>query len=49
MQTTTFWNRELEESMTSMAKLLGFTQPAIGYAVERGEGLAKEEKYDLFD
>ena len=41
--------RELGESMTSMARLLGFTQPAIGYAVDRGERLAKKEKYDLLD
>jgi putative transposase len=34
--------RELGESMTNMAKRLGLTQPAIGYAVERGEQLAKE-------
>jgi len=33
--------------MTSMAKLLGFTQPAIGYAVDRGKSLAKKVKYDL--
>jgi len=33
--------------MTDMAKLLGLTQPAIGYAVERGELLTKGEKYDL--
>ncbi len=39
--------RELGESMTGMAKLLGLTQPAIGYAVERGELLAKKDKYDL--
>jgi hypothetical protein len=24
-----------------------YTQPAIGYAVERGELLSKNEKYDL--
>jgi len=41
--------RELGESMTDMAKLLGFTQPAIGYAVERGELLTKKEKYDSID
>jgi REP-associated tyrosine transposase len=41
--------RELGESMTGMARLLGLTQPAVGYAVERGERLAKEEKYDLLD
>ncbi|MBW1816716.1 MAG: transposase, partial [Deltaproteobacteria bacterium] len=39
--------KELGESLTDMAKLLGFTQPAIGYAVERGEILAKKGKYDL--
>lgn len=39
--------RELGESMTDMARLLGLTQPAIGYAVERGELLIKKEKYDL--
>ena len=35
--------RELGENMTSMAKVLGLTQPAIGYAVDRGERLAKKE------
>jgi len=32
-----------------MAKLLGLTQPAIVYAVDRGERLAKKEKCNLFD
>lgn len=32
-----------------MAKLLELTQPAIGYAVERGERLARKEKYDLLN
>lgn len=41
--------RELGESMTRMAKLLGLTQPAIGYAVDRGERLAKREKINLLD
>ena len=41
--------RELGESMTHMAKLLGLTQPAIGYSVDRGEIIAKKEKYDLLD
>ncbi|MFC1825299.1 transposase [Thermodesulfobacteriota bacterium] len=45
-----FWCvRELGESMTNMAKLLGLTQPAVGYAVDRGERKAKKEKYDLLD
>ncbi len=41
--------RELGGSMASMAKLLGLTQPAIGYGVDRGERLAKKEKYGLLD
>ena len=41
--------RELGKSMTGMAKSLGLTQPAVGYAVERGERLAKKDKYDLLD
>ncbi|MDY7035629.1 MAG: hypothetical protein SV375_05625 [Thermodesulfobacteriota bacterium] len=41
--------RELGESMTRMAQLLGLTQPAIGYSVDRGEIIAKKEKYDLLD
>jgi len=41
--------RILGESMTGMARLLGLTQPAVGYAVERGERLAKKEKYALID
>ena len=41
--------REIGESMTGMAKLLGLTQPAVGYAVERGKRLAKKRKYDLLD
>jgi putative transposase len=41
--------RALGERMTDMAKLLGLTQPAIGYAVERGELLAKKEKHNLLD
>ena len=41
--------RELGESMTGMAKLLGLTQPAVGYAVERGKRLAKKGKCDLLD
>ena len=41
--------RELGESMTHMAKLLGLTQPAVSYCVERGELIAKKEKYDMLD
>ena len=39
--------RELGESMTSMAKRLGLTQPAVGYAVDRGEGISKKRKMKL--
>jgi len=39
--------RELGDSMTDVAKLLGLTQPAIGYVIERVELLTKGEKYDL--
>jgi len=35
--------------MKGMAKLLGLTQPAISYSVDRGERLSKKEKYDLLD
>jgi hypothetical protein len=43
-----FWCvRALGEKMTDMAKLLELSQPAIGYAVERGELLSINEKYDL--
>jgi len=41
--------RELGESMTSMARLLGLTQPAIGYAVDRGKRLAKRDNINLLD
>jgi len=35
--------------MTSMARLLGLSQPAIGYAVDRGGRLAEKEKMNLLD
>ncbi len=41
--------RELGESMTNMARLLGLTQPAIGYAVDKEERLARREKINLLD
>ena len=34
--------RELGESMTGIANRLGLTQPAIGYAVDRGEEIVKK-------
>jgi putative transposase len=39
--------RELGESMTSMAKRLSLTQPAVGYAVERGERIVKMNEFHL--
>jgi putative transposase len=41
--------RELGESMTSLAKRLGLTQPAVGYAVERGKKVAEKRGIDLVD
>ena len=41
--------RELGESMTSMAKRLGLTQPAVGYAVDRGEHISKKRKMKLIE
>ena len=39
--------RELGHSVTDLAKRLGMTQPAVGYAVSRGEQMAKERKFSL--
>jgi chromosomal replication initiation ATPase DnaA len=39
--------RELGESMASMAKRLGLTQPAVGYAVDRGERIATKRQIKL--
>ena len=41
--------RELGESMTSIAKRLGLTQPAVGYAVDRGERISKDRKIELIE
>ena len=40
-------NRELGISCTDLAKQLGMSQPGVGYAVNRGEKIAKEHKYQL--
>jgi len=43
-----FWAvRELGVTLTQMASLLGLTPSAIGYAVSRGESLARQGKYEL--
>ena len=41
--------RELGESMTSIAKLLGLTQPAVGYAVDRGERISQKRQIPLIE
>jgi putative transposase len=43
-----FWAvRELGMSCTGVAEHLGMSQPGVGYAVSRGEKIAKEYKYQL--
>ncbi len=39
--------RELGISCTDLAKQLEMTQPGVGYAVSRGEKIAKEHNYQL--
>ena len=39
--------RELGYTTTELAKRLGMTQPAVSYAVSRGEQIAKERNYSL--
>jgi chromosomal replication initiation ATPase DnaA len=39
--------RELGLTATELAKRLGMTQPAVSYAVIRGEQIAKERNYHL--
>ena len=41
--------RELGESMTSIAKQLGLTQPGVGYAVDRGKRISKKRKVNLIE
>lgn len=45
-----YWaSRELGMSMTKIANRLGLTQPAVSIAVRRGEVIAKQNGYSLFD
>ncbi len=45
-----YWaNRELGMSMTKIAKRLGLTQPAVSIAARRGEEIARQKGYFLFD
>ena len=39
--------RELGLAATELAKRLKMTQPAVSYAVSRGEQIAKERNYNL--
>ena len=39
--------RELGLTATELAKRLGMTQPAVSYAVVRGERIAKEKNFSL--
>ena len=39
--------RELGISCTALAEQLKMSQPGVGYAVNRGEKIAKEHKYQL--
>lgn len=40
---------ELGMSRTFIAKQLGMTQPGVGYAVNRGEKISKENNFQLID
>ena len=43
-----YWSvRELGFTATELAKRLGMTQPAVSYAVSRGEQIAKERSWNL--
>ncbi|MHC4639492.1 MAG: hypothetical protein ACYTBV_18650 [Planctomycetota bacterium] len=45
-----YWSvRELGNTIADLAKRLGMTQPAVGYAVSRGEQIAKERSYNLVE
>ncbi len=41
--------RELGISCTNVAKRLGMSRPGVGYAVSRGEKIAKKHKYQLHE
>ena len=40
---------ELGMRRTYMAKLIGLTQPGVGYAVSRGKKIAKDKNYNLIE
>ncbi len=41
--------RELGYGLTDLAKRLGMTQPGVGYAVKRGEDIARKNRCRLED
>ncbi len=45
-----FWAvRELGMSLTDLARHLGISISGVGYAVERGEAIARDNNYQLAD
>ena len=45
-----FWAaREPGISLTDLARHLGISVPGIGYAVKRGEAIARDNNYQLVD
>jgi len=45
-----YWTvRELGISCTDVVKRLGMSQPGVGYAVSRGEKIAKRHNYQLHE
>jgi hypothetical protein len=45
-----FWAvRELGMSLMDLARHLGSSVPGVGYAVERGEAIARDSNYQLVD
>jgi chromosomal replication initiation ATPase DnaA len=41
--------RELGYALTNLARRLGMSQPGVGYAVSRGERIAKRNNYQLLE
>jgi putative transposase len=45
-----YWaSRELEVSLTELSRRIGISVPAVGYSVERGSIIAKENNYNLIE
>ncbi len=40
---------ELDESMTNIEKRLGLSQPAVGYAVDRGDRISENRRIKLVE